>query len=64
MLMQRIGSAGPAAMLMALAITAFIPAVTADWIWDDDDYVVDNTTLRSMDGLRRIWFAPGATPQY
>jgi hypothetical protein len=45
--MQRIGAVGPAAMLIALAITAFIPAFTADWIWDDDDYVVDKSRLRA-----------------
>ncbi|NBX30606.1 metallophosphoesterase, partial [bacterium] len=27
-------------------------------------YVVENTTLRDLSGLARIWFTPGATPQY
>lgn len=34
------------------------------FVWDDDDYVTANPTLRSADGLRRIWLEPGAVPQY
>ncbi len=34
------------------------------FIWDDDDYVQDNPTLRSLAGLGQIWFQPGATRQY
>ncbi len=34
------------------------------FIWDDDDYVQDNLTLRSLAGLGQIWFQPGATRQY
>ena len=34
------------------------------FIWDDDDYVQDNLTLRSLEGLGQIWFQPGATRQY
>jgi tetratricopeptide (TPR) repeat protein len=45
-------------------LIAYIPALEADFIWDDDAYVSNNTTLRSGDGLRRIWFELGATPQY
>jgi tetratricopeptide (TPR) repeat protein len=37
---------------------------TADFIWDDDAYVLNNVHLRSVEGLRSIWFEPGATPQY
>jgi tetratricopeptide (TPR) repeat protein len=41
-----------------------VPAFQATWIWDDDSYVTANSTLRSVDGLRRIWVEPGAVAQY
>lgn len=47
-----------------LALLAYLPTLSNGFIWDDDDYVVNNLTLRSPDGLRRIWFELGATPQY
>lgn len=36
----------------------------AGFIWDDKDYVTENQTLRTLDGLRRIWFEIGAVRQY
>jgi tetratricopeptide (TPR) repeat protein len=36
----------------------------AGFIWDDDMYVTSNATLRTVDGLRRIWLEPSALPQY
>ena len=50
--------------LLALAAVAYLPAVSADFIWDDDDYVTENPTLLSTEGLRSIWFDLHATPQY
>lgn len=58
----RSGLAGVA--LVVLVVVAYVPASSAGWIWDDDDYVVENRTLQSLDGLRRIWFEIGAVPQY
>ncbi|MEZ4652389.1 MAG: hypothetical protein R3E12_01985 [Candidatus Eisenbacteria bacterium] len=52
------------ALLVALTIVAYWPALHAGYIWDDDAYVLQNLTLRSLDGLRRIWFEVGAVPQY
>jgi hypothetical protein len=43
---------------------AYLPATRGDFIWDDDAYVQNNETLRSGDGLRRIWLEIGATDQY
>ncbi|MGE0480717.1 MAG: tetratricopeptide repeat protein [Phycisphaerae bacterium] len=54
----------PALALLLLATVPYFPALRAGFIWDDDEYVVNNVTLRSVDGLRRIWFELGATPQY
>jgi protein O-mannosyl-transferase len=53
-----------ALLLFAMAAAAYLPALRAGFIWDDDDYVTENLTLRSADGLREIWFKPGATYQY
>jgi len=52
-------------LLAALTVAAYLPAMQCGFIWDDDDdYIQNNTTLRSLDGLRRIWFEIGATQQY
>jgi len=53
-----------AAGLVLVVFLAYGPALRAGFIWDDDQYVTGNETLRSSDGLRRIWFDVGATPQY
>ena len=53
-----------AGLLIALTLAAYAPALEAGFVWDDDDYVTANQTLRSLDGLRRIWMEPGAVPQY
>lgn len=47
-----------------LTLVAYLPALGNGFIWDDDDYVTANPTLRSLGGLWRIWFEPGAVPQY
>ena len=51
-------------VLVGLTLAAYVPALRGGFIWDDDDYVTENLTLRSAEGLRRIWFELGAVPQY
>jgi protein O-mannosyl-transferase len=50
-------------ILAIVTMLAYQPAWHGQLLWDDD-----NTTtppeLRSLDGLRRIWFQPRATAQY
>lgn len=53
-----------AAVLVLCTLAAYYPALHAGFIWDDDDYLTGNTTLRDLHGLRRIWLEPGAVPQY
>ena len=53
-----------ALFLAALVITAYIPALKAGFIWDDDSYLTANKTLASPDGLSRTWFSLSANPQY
>lgn len=60
---NRIALWGLAIMVFA-TLAIYSPAFKAGFIWDDDDYVTRNETLRSLNGLGRIWFDLGATPQY
>jgi tetratricopeptide (TPR) repeat protein len=56
--------AGKAILLLGLVLLVYGPVYRAGFIWDDDDYVTRNATLTEAGGLARIWFQPGATPQY
>ena len=49
--------------IMALALVAYLPALQAGYIWDDDSYLTANPHVQAPDGLARIW-VPGHTPQY
>ncbi len=51
-------------LIAGLVFLAYLPALRGGYIWDDDDYVMENRTLRSVRGLGEIWLRPGATPQY
>src|SRR5688500_8691294 len=53
-----------AGVLFLLALTIYSPAIRGEFLWDDDRHVTRNATLRSADGLRRIWTERFATPQY
>src|SRR5580698_8466265 len=54
----------PGLALVLLVMLAYLPAVRGQFIWDDDFHVVKSAPLRSLAGLWRIWFEPGATQQY
>jgi tetratricopeptide (TPR) repeat protein len=49
-----------AMIIVSLTLIAYVPAMRAGYIWDDDINVTNNRTLRTSDGLRKIWFEPGA----
>lgn len=51
------------ALIVALTLAAYWPALDAGFIWDDAGHVTA-PELRSWSGLARIWFEPGATQQY
>jgi tetratricopeptide (TPR) repeat protein len=53
-----VGDRRSGAALVLLVVLAHLPAVRAGWVWDDDAYVTENLSLRSVEGLRRIWLAP------
>jgi tetratricopeptide (TPR) repeat protein len=49
--------------LVAVTAAAYYPAWNGGMLWDDDAHLT-RESLRSIDGLRRIWFDIGATQQY
>lgn len=51
-------------LLVCAVFIAYLPALRAGVIWDDDDYVTQNQTLRTPAGLAKIWLHPSSTPQY
>ncbi|MCH2125492.1 MAG: tetratricopeptide repeat protein [Pirellulaceae bacterium] len=53
-----------ALLLIALPLVAYWPVLDCGYIWDDDQYVVNNETLRDVQGLKRIWMEPDSLPQY
>lgn len=59
----RVGT-GAGIFLAAVVLVAYWPALSAGFVWDDDDYVTQNMALRTLGGLRDIWLRPGTTTQY
>src|SRR5215468_10481346 len=54
----------PALSLGLLVLAAYLPSLSGQFLWDDDSNVTKRAPLRSLTGLCRIWFEPGATQQY
>ena len=52
------------AVLVAAVVAAYVPALKAGFVWNDDTYVTDNATLDGAHGLRMIWADPHANEQY
>jgi tetratricopeptide (TPR) repeat protein len=50
-------------ILAVVTMLAYQPAWHGGLLWDDDNCTTP-MELRSLDGLRRIWFQPRATAQY
>jgi len=53
-----------AAALVAMLVTAYIPALQAGFIWDDPAHITENTLLLDTNGLVRIWTEAGAHQQF
>jgi len=53
-----------ALLLLVFTVAAYLPALSAGFIWDDDRYVTNNILLRAPDGLWRIWFSTDSPSQY
>jgi tetratricopeptide (TPR) repeat protein len=50
-------------ILAVVTMLAYQPAWQGGFVWDDEQNIA-SPELRSLDGLRRIWFQPRATQQY
>ncbi len=50
-------------MIFLAALVSYWPALGGGTIWDDEGHIT-RPDLRSLTGLMRIWFEPGATQQY
>lgn len=53
----------PVALVFAVTVLAYLPALRGGYVWDDDAHVT-RPDLRSLGGLVRIWTEVGATQQY
>ena len=52
------------ALLLGATLLAYLPALQAGFIWDDDSYLTTNPTVQSPAGLASIWIDRAANPQY
>ncbi|MBN2019024.1 MAG: tetratricopeptide repeat protein [Sedimentisphaerales bacterium] len=50
--------------IITVCFAAYIPAMKAGFIWDDDYYVTNNQLLTEPGGLYRIWTSGTVTSQY
>ncbi len=50
--------------LVLAVVAAYLPALRAGFVWNDDTYVTDNATLDGFTGLKLIWTEPKANEQY
>jgi tetratricopeptide (TPR) repeat protein len=49
-----------AASLAAITLLAYLPALRAGFVWDDDSFLTLNPLIRAPDGLHRFWFTTQA----
>jgi len=54
----------PGALIVLLVFLAYFPALRGQFFWDDERNITGNVALRTLDGLRRVWFELDATQQY
>lgn len=50
-------------LLVVLVLVAYLPALRAGFVWDDDKALTQNALLRSPEGLWKIWTRPSLIPQ-
>ena len=49
------------ALLAGLTLAAYLPALRAGFVWDDDTFLTQNPLIKAADGLRRFWATAEAT---
>jgi len=52
------------AIIVLMVVAAYVPALQSGYVWDDDVYVTNNPTLRTIDGLWSSWTHVDANVQY
>ena len=52
------------AVIVAITVVAYIPALQSAYIWDDDVYVTNNPAIRTVAGLVSSWTHLSANVQY
>ena len=57
-LARTIRIASPGLLLAALTFVAYVPALTAGFVWDDQA-LYDNPAMKMPNGLAEIWLNPG-----
>src|SRR3989304_2026564 len=60
---SRLRACGAVALIFALTLVAYWPTLWGGLLWDDAAHVT-RPDLRTLEGLRRIWFDLRATQQY
>ena len=50
--------------LVTAVVAAYLPALQAGFVWNDDTYLTENRTLDGIEGLQLIWTEPKANEQY
>jgi tetratricopeptide (TPR) repeat protein len=53
-----------AAILLAVLVVAYLPALRGGFLWDDEIYITANPLLTAPGGLADIWLSPEKSPQY
>jgi tetratricopeptide (TPR) repeat protein len=53
-----------AVVIIAACFLAYMPAMHAGFVWDDDRYVTNNELLAAPDGFWRIWLTTESPSQY
>ena len=53
-----------AVLLATVTIFAYRPAWHGGFLWDDDDYIINNELLTAPQGWQRIWFSLDSPSQY
>src|SRR6478735_1558588 len=51
-------------VLCALVGVCYAPVYRANFVWDDDENILQSPNLHDLAGLARIWLDPTSTQQY
>ncbi len=51
-------------LVVLLSVAVYLPALSGDFIWDDDFWITNNSAVQSVSGLWKIWTDPRVNQQY